>query len=286
MPRALGPLLLLLSLALPSASAQRTEHFLDSDGVRLRYLVQGSGTPVVLLHGFALSAEMNWIGPGIADTLANRFRVIALDLRGHGGSTKLHDSSAYSAAFLTDVLAVLDTLRIPRAHVVGYSMGGRIALSLAATHPDRVISAVLGGQGWQPPGTPLPPHVQNWLAQLDRLVRDSGNVADVFERPGGPPLPPALRAGLARNDPAALAAVLRGMQTLTVTQTDLAAGRVPILAVYGELDAGSGAAIAALKTVRPDVIVTVIPGADHAGAIPDPRLAAAIRAFLVGREPR
>lgn len=286
MHRPASALLLTLALLPAPASTQvarRSERYFESDGARIHYVVQGTGAPVVLLHGFALSAEMNWIGPGIADSLARQFTVIAVDLRGHGGSTKFHDPAAYGTALITDVVRLLDHLRIERAHVVGYSLGSRIALSFAIAHPDRVLRAVLGGQGWQPPGSPLPPHVRGWLEQLDRAARESTSVADVFERPGGSPLRPELRAGLARNDARALAAVLRSAGPLAVPEAELAAGRVPTLAVYGENDAGARADVEALRAVRPDVTVAVIPGVDHATAMRHPGLAAAIRAFLATR---
>jgi pimeloyl-ACP methyl ester carboxylesterase len=277
--------ILLLLAGLPAtAAAQRVQvdSFVTGDGVRVRYLLQGAGAPLVLIHGFALSAELNWVAPGAIDSLATRFRVIAPDLRGHGGSGKPHDPSAYGSRLVDDVVGLLDHLQIGRAHVAGYSLGGTIALRVAASHPDRVISAVLGGAGWPPPGTPPPPFLAQWLERLDAAARAGTSVADALWRPDMAALPPAIRAALDRNDAAAIAAALRSVAALAVPEAEVRALRIPLLAVVGELDPVR-AAVDALQRVLPSLSVTVLAGADHAGAMADPRLAAAIRAFALSR---
>ncbi|MEJ2372179.1 MAG: alpha/beta fold hydrolase [Gemmatimonadales bacterium] len=136
----------LAMLCVPSGLAgQETssaERFFDSDGVRIRYLDIGDGEAVVLLHGFSLSAEANWSLTGLLDSLPQEYRMLALDQRGHGRSDKPHDPEAYGLEFVEDVIRLLDALEIETAHVVGYSMGGGVALRLAAHHPDRVRSVV------------------------------------------------------------------------------------------------------------------------------------------------
>src|SRR5262245_21812839 len=121
----------------------------NNDGVDIAYLDEGEGEPVVLVHGFASTKEVNWVNPGWVSTVTRAGRrAIALDNRGHGASAKLYDPAAYhSAVMAEDVRALLDHLAIPRADVMGYSMGARIAAFLALAHPDRVRSAVLGGLG-------------------------------------------------------------------------------------------------------------------------------------------
>lgn len=276
--------LLLGAVSVAQTPPYRSESFVTRDSVRIRYLVQGSGPPIVLLHGFALNPELNWAEPGTMDSLAAQFTVIAVDLRGHGASGKPHDSAAYGLRFVDDVIALLDHLRIRRAHLVGYSLGGMITLRVLTSHPDRVISAVLGGSGWPPPGTPPPPFLGEWLAGLDRAARDGSPVSDVLVRADMGPLPPGVRAHLDRNDPAALAAALRTGGALAVSEAELRGTRVPLLAVVGENDRATVAANA-LKTVVPSATVTLIPGADHRTAITDPRLAAAIRAFARAHSP-
>src|SRR5229473_7621784 len=117
--------------------------------VEIAYLDEGEGEPVVLVHGFASTKEVNWVATGWVSTLnkAGR-RVIALDNRGHGASSKLYEPAAYhSATMAEDVRALLDHLGLARADVMGYSMGARIAAFLALAHPARLRKAVFGGLG-------------------------------------------------------------------------------------------------------------------------------------------
>src|SRR5262245_56384059 len=95
--------------------------------VEIAYLDEGGAEPVVLVHGFASTAQVNWVQPGwvTALTRAGR-RVIALDNRGHGQSSKLYDPADYHTDRMAeDLLALLDHLRLPRVDLMGYSMGAR-----------------------------------------------------------------------------------------------------------------------------------------------------------------
>ncbi len=119
------------------------------DGVEIDFLDEGEGDPIVLVHGFASNKEVNWAFTSWVSTL-NRagHRVIALDNRGHGKSTKLYETAAYHSDLMAgDLLALLDHLALPRADVMGYSLGARITAFLSLAHPERVRSAVLGGLG-------------------------------------------------------------------------------------------------------------------------------------------
>src|SRR5271170_5011992 len=119
------------------------------DDVEIAFFDEGEGEPIVLLHGFASNKEVNWVYPGWVTTLTRAGRrVIALDNRGHGESTKLYDPAAYHSAIMAeDVRALLDHLTLPRADIMGYSMGARIAAFVALADPQRVRAAVLGGLG-------------------------------------------------------------------------------------------------------------------------------------------
>src|SRR5258706_4864927 len=112
------------------------------DPIELAYLDEGEGEPVVLVHGFASNKEVNWVQPAWVSTLTRAGRrAIALDNRGHSQSSKLYDAADYRSALMAaDVPALLDHLDLPRADVIGYSMGSRIYAFLSLHHPQRVRS--------------------------------------------------------------------------------------------------------------------------------------------------
>ena len=126
------------------ALARATAEDFVSKGVKLRYVVEGQGPPVVLIHGLTLDVESQWADPGIIKALAQDYRVIALDCRGHGKSDKPHEAAAYGMEMVEDVCRLLDHLQIKKAHIIGYSLGGSIALKLLTSHPEHCSSAVLG----------------------------------------------------------------------------------------------------------------------------------------------
>jgi pimeloyl-ACP methyl ester carboxylesterase len=137
--------------AYPSSSiASPVSQTFDANGVKIHYLIEGAGEPVVLIHGLDSSARINWQMPGTIDAIARDHQVIALDLPGFGQSDKPVEARAYSLQWVEDVILLLDHLKIRKAHIVGYSMGGLVALKLIAEHPDRVLSGTLGGMGWLP----------------------------------------------------------------------------------------------------------------------------------------
>jgi pimeloyl-ACP methyl ester carboxylesterase len=108
-------------------------------GTRLAFQATGSGEPVVLIHGLGSSGR-DWEAQVAA--LARAFRVITVDLRGHGGSDR--PKGPYSIAeFAGDVARLLASLAVDAAHVVGISMGGAVAFQLAVDHPQRVRSLVI-----------------------------------------------------------------------------------------------------------------------------------------------
>ena len=149
----LTALVLLWVFAYPSSSiASPVSQTFDANGVKLHYLIEGTGEPVVLIHGLDSSARINWQMPGTIDAIARDHQVIALDLPGFGQSDKPVEAQAYGLQWVEDVILLLDHLNIRKAHIVGYSMGGMVALKLIAEHPDRVLSGTLGGVGWLPDG--------------------------------------------------------------------------------------------------------------------------------------
>jgi pimeloyl-ACP methyl ester carboxylesterase len=238
--------------------------------VEIAYLGEGEGEPIVLVHGFASTKEVNWVQPGWVTALARAGRrVIALDNRGHGESSKLYEPSAYHSAIMADdVRALLDHLRIGRADVMGYSMGARVAAFLAVRHPERVRSAIIGGLGIRlVEGVGLPESIADAL--------EAPSLADVADATGR-----MFRAFAeqTKSDLRALAACMRGSRQ-TLTRAEVGAIRVPVLIAVGTKDpvAGSAAGLAALI---PGARVLDIPGRDHMLAVGDKVYKAGVIDFL------
>jgi pimeloyl-ACP methyl ester carboxylesterase len=230
-----------------------------NDGVDIAYLEEGDGEPVVLVHGFASTKEVNWLHPGWISTLTRAGRrAIALDNRGHGASAKLYDPAAYhSAVMAEDVRALFDHLDIARADVMGYSMGARIAAFLAFAHPDRVRSVVLGGLGIRlVDGVGLPESIADALeAPALADVRDpQGRTFRAF-------------AEQTNSDLRALAACIRGSRQ-TLSRQDCARLAMPALVAVGSNDDVAGSA-QELVALLPQGQALDIPGRDHMLAVGD-----------------
>ncbi|MEP7240120.1 MAG: alpha/beta hydrolase family protein [Devosia sp.] len=120
-----------------------------SAGIEIAYEVHGEGRPILLIHGFASSGAINWVGTGWVEALlAAGWGPVTIDNRGHGGSRKLYDPKLYFAHQMADDAArLLDLLGHAIVPVMGYSMGARICAYLALNHPHRVRCAVWGGMG-------------------------------------------------------------------------------------------------------------------------------------------
>src|SRR6202047_4609889 len=133
---------LLMTLMPADVSAQQkpTTGYAPVNGVKMYYEVHGSGEPVVLLHGAFMTITNNWTG--WIGELSKTRKVIAVELQGHGRTADI-DRDISSANLADDVAALLDHLKVPRADVIGYSMGGGVAMQCAIRHPDKVRKVVV-----------------------------------------------------------------------------------------------------------------------------------------------
>ena len=209
--------------------------YFDSDGVRIHYTDEGQGTPVVLVHGLAFMANLEWRRPGLVDALSGQHRVITLDNRGHGRSDKPHDPAAYGANMVEDIVRLLDHLHIEKAHVIGLSMGGFITLKMEAMYPERILSAAPCAAGWEPLTDANLAFAEAVAGALERK-EGIGPLADRLGLTGGLQKF-GVRLGVRFfNDPKALAAVLRGFPGFAVTEEALRANTVPTLTIIGSED--------------------------------------------------
>lgn len=245
----------------------------DSDGVRIAYLDEGEGEPILLIHGFASNVAANWIDPQWVRTLhqAGR-RIIALDNRGHGESDKLYEPERYGAPEMAeDARRLLDHLGIERTDVLGYSMGARIAAFLVFAHPGRVRSVIFGGLGihmvrGMVGSGPLAKALE--APRLEDVTNDTARSFRIF-------------AEQTKSDLKALAACMRGPRE-KVPREKLGEITVPVLVAVGSEDVigGSGAALAELI---PSAQFLEITGRDHMKAVGDSKFKQGVLDFLTSR---
>src|SRR6516164_8059138 len=143
-------LLMTLVAAVVSAQQKPTTGTAPVNGLKMYYEVHGNGEPVVLLHGAFMTITNNWTG--WIDELSKTRKVIAVEMQGHGRTADI-DRDFSSENLADDVAALLDHLKIPRADLIGYSMGGCVAMQCAIRHPEKVrkvvsISAAFRHDGW------------------------------------------------------------------------------------------------------------------------------------------
>jgi pimeloyl-ACP methyl ester carboxylesterase len=240
----------------------------SNDGVKISYEVAGEGRPLILLHGWVCDRSW-WTKPGHTDDLRRDYRVINVDLRGHGDSDKPHDPSAYRIELVTgDVLAVAEAEDIDRFAIWGQSYGGWIAWMTAYLVPDR-IAAIIAGGSWDP----RPSTYEEWK-EFDEswleAVRRGGmqGLLDVIEEEEGEAFsseyPPWAKAVILRADPdAALASQTRELWEQGITTLEVFP--VPTLLIAGEREDKDDKA-AVVAGMLPNGESLRLPGLGHAGA--------------------
>ncbi|AFR06020.1 alpha/beta hydrolase [Nocardiopsis alba] len=236
-------------------------HAIAADGTRLWYDVHGAGEPLLLIHGQSLDHEM-W--EGVYTDLAEHHRVVRMDLRGTGGSDAPVDGPYSMELLAGDALAVLDDLGIDRAHVYGFSMGGKVAQTLAASAPERVGALVLGSTA--PGGDNEVERPHHASVALRKANTEEGRVliAHLFYTPEWADSHPETVARILPRNP--LRAQRRhyeaslkhdGWDRLPLIQA-------PTLVVHGEDDELTPVANAELLAERiPDARTLILPGARH-----------------------
>jgi 2-succinyl-6-hydroxy-2,4-cyclohexadiene-1-carboxylate synthase len=244
---------------------------LEGPDVRLSYFVSGEGTPVTLLHGFTQSGR-SWLE--VIARMPAGYMWIVPDLRGHGETRTAPDAPCSMDACTRDLVMLWDHLDVPRTHLAGYSMGGRLALHVAARRPQRILSLLTIGAH-----AGLEEEAREGRrrgdASLAQRIEDDGLEAFVnywsslslfagLER-RGPAFVAQARAERMNNHVAGLACSLRGMGAgaMEPLWDDLAHLTVPCTFVAGQLDHGYVASARRLAQTVPNGRVEVVPRAGH-----------------------
>lgn len=256
--------------------------YFNAKGVPIHYTVEGAGEPVILVHGVAVNANLNWRRPGIVRALAKDYQVICFDNRGHGRSGKPHGQRYYGGEMVEDVVRLMDHLHIQKAHVAGYSLGGFITLKLAAAHPDRLLSAAPCGAGWERRDT-------EGMQRLERIasaIESKGDYGPLLAEVG------LRRKGFGRikvfamnrffeyiNDDKVIADVMRCLPELEVTEAELRANRVPVLSIVGAADPLKRG-VDDMKGVMANQEIVVVPRGTHYTTLNKREMVSALRDFL------
>jgi len=241
--------------------------YVDNQGVRIHYEIQGQGPPVVLQHGFRDSID-GWDEWGYLDRLKNDYRLYLVDARGHGASDKPHDPESYEVSKLaSDIVAVLDDAGLEHGNYWGYSMGGQIGFGLAQAVPQRLHSLIIGGMRPFNPG-PVDPErqAQMQIARERQMeIYSQGMEAVLAQRQSsGRPLTEREKGVLMANDPMALAASVSarygggtGFSGLLPTMT------MPCMIYGGEEDGMFFTGLEDWVHQIPNVTYFTLPGLDH-----------------------
>ncbi|MBS1788334.1 MAG: alpha/beta hydrolase [Acidobacteria bacterium] len=270
----------------------KEDSFKTKDGVKIVYYTIGKGTPVILIHGYTGSALGNWFRNGVAEALAKNHQVIALDCRNHGKSDKPQLNGPGRAE---DVIEMMDHLKIQKAHLHGYSMGGAIVGRLLGLIPDRIITASFGGSG-------IPETDPEWRAKVPKDKEGRDPDEDTASR--NLRIRHAMDNGMNREEAEKLAATppqpraatttpATGGTTTRTTPTappfDLTKLDIPLLAINGEYDRPLAKTHRMWREAR-NFTSVVLPGKSHLTAIAAPYIpkeyAQSLVKFINGNDPQ
>ena len=258
-------------------------NFIEANGVSLRYAVEGSGKPVVLIHEMGGTLESWGL---LAPLLAAKRCVVRYDTRGAGFSEKIRGDVTIDT-MTGDLIALLDKLGIgEKVSLVGTAVGGAIALHTAVRFPDRVAAVIATS-----PATSIPP--ANRDAVLARVAKfEAEGVRVVADETAANGYPEELRTDLARfegfrarwlaNDPSSFAAIYRMLANMDLGP-ELGSIKCPVLVIGGELDRGRPPArVEPVAKTIPGATFRVLPVGHYAGLQKPELMAKEIGEFLDG----
>ena len=250
----------------------------ESAGTRLTYTDDGDGPVVVLVHGI-IGDSSAW--NDTVKRLRNRFRLLAIDYRGQGGSDIPGNPDAYGLQMVDDIAALLTHTGVSRACVIGASAGAEMALRLAVSHPQMIDGLVLIGSGWSRE------QEANNYRRAGESIETHGSLVPWIKETGGEGYFDTDPYGLAMadlmlrgKDLGALAATFRGMvNIINLSEAEIRAIDVPVLGICGEHDIELPC-LERMTGVVPDYTFKLLPGQGHMDTDEDPDQAKAIDTFL------
>jgi pimeloyl-ACP methyl ester carboxylesterase len=232
----------------------------EQSGVCISYTVEGSGPPVVLLHGLGTSSEL-WRVGGYTDALRESYQLVLIDARGHGHSAKPTEVSDYDMPkHAADVIAVLDELAIESASYVGFSLGGATAFVSAGLYPERTVAiATIGTTPSSAEFADAKPINSAGMLEQAKLF-DAGMewLAAILEAEGRPQWAALMR----QSDGRSQALQCRSEANPIYDRPLLSDVTAPVLMFLGEHEAPEP-----MPPIPNSATVTIIPGADHAGGL-------------------
>ena len=260
----------------------------DANGVPIHYTDEGAGVPIVLVHGFGVHSDLNWRRPGCVRRLKRRgYRVITMDVRGHGRSGKPHNPEAYGTELSDDVIRLLDHLGIAKAHLAGYSMGGFITLKTIQRHPDRLLSGIICAAGW----STLDDEILALFTEIVSAMEDRKAFDPITHWLDPNKRAPALQCTVVNffmnqtNDVDAIVNVFRTFEALAVEESALRANAVPALTLVGTRD-GIKDISHRLPGIMANHELVSIPGGDHLTTILHPKFMKTMLDFLDAHPPK
>jgi pimeloyl-ACP methyl ester carboxylesterase len=258
----------------PASLATAPDQQFTADGVTLRYRETGSGDAVVLVHGYSAALESML---GLAKALPPAYRMVALDVRGFGRSSKFAEPARFGQQMVDDVIRLMDHLKIQRAHVIGHSMGALIAANVASRYPARVTTATLVAGPFYADTATFTRETSRWTADLEGGAGLGNFMQWLF-----PAMKPEM-AGMVNaqtmkgNDLASLIGVMKSLPAMAVN--GFPQGGSKALLVAGTGDPLHPLSVAFARQ-SPGARLVEVPGADHVGVITNAAAVTAMREHL------
>ena len=238
--------------------------FVHNNGVNIYYKISGQGPPLMLYHGAAIDHTF-WVNNGVVEKLEDAYRLILIDARGHGQSSKLYEPEAYvHEQQALDVVAVLDDLGIQKTAFWGYSMGGDVGLALARDSVNRLQALIVGGVNpyMEPASGANAPLIELFSKGVEQGT--DAVISDVKHIPGY--IPEIWEEPLRNLDCRAMVAVYQSIEPEGCDyRTVISTIQIPCLIYAGDADEPNHSLLKTYAEGVSDVRFVSLPGLDHFG---------------------